>query len=254
MTSKTKYGRILAATLTLAPAPWLGGAGSVLADPGIIAPAFSEKTYVITRGAEGSITTGRMSLAGRGLPDPLPATFAWKGEVLEHRPTGLRFPRTHAGCRLAGIAPLDATGYQRGGQVEYDCRPETGLTYVTVVFEGGASSLAKKKPEVFPYVLAQIAAGITTRESKTYTAPCKLVDLTAVSGHVNRGFVGASCGARWATEEGGEQFGTAAYILGRGQTYAAFTSTCAGEKACDARLTKLGPFLDSFDVSTMKGR
>jgi hypothetical protein len=211
-------------------------------------PSFKAKTYVLATTPEGQTVAGRLSAAGGDMPTPPPAPFQWEGEVLVHEPTGTRLPREHMGCRLAGLAPLNGGDYARGGLAEYDCRPRTDLTYVTVVFEGGVAKLGE---EDLKMALGRVAAGISTQESKTKFSYCAMPDLASVADHVNRTLVATQCGARWMTRDGAGRFGTATYVLGRGLTYVAITNTCA-ESVCNANRELFARFIDSFDQSKLK--
>jgi hypothetical protein len=218
------------------------------------------QTFVLKAERGGPRLAGRLIETGATLEEAGHAPFVWDGDVLVHRITGVRLPKVHDGCRLAALArftPPDATQplpYERGARAEYDCQAAApDLGYVDVVFEADSAFLKEKSaPQGLQVGAANVASKLVRAEVHVDGTPCTMMDLKTEPGHVNRDLAAAQCGVKWATvDHPTPLFGSAAYVLARGDSYVGFQNSCI-DPVCATNRPKFGHFLDTFDLTSLK--
>lgn len=223
-------------------------------------PPQPPQTFVLKPERGGPKVVGRLIETGATLEEAGHAPFAWDGDVLVHKTTGVRLPKLHDGCRLAALArftPPDATEplpYERGARAEYDCRGVApDLAYVDVVFEADSAFLkAKSALKDVQFGAANVASKLVRAEAHVDGTPCSMMDLKTEPGHVNRDLAAAQCGVKWGeVAHPTPLFGSAAYVLARGVSYAGFQNSCI-DPACATNRPKFGHFLDTFDLTSLK--
>ncbi len=199
------------------------------------------------------VYTGK--LVGPYPPHPVtPDYFIDTGDIIQHTATGIRFPKSNAGCLIGAFEPISEnisgpTSFSHGATIEYICNEADGLRYVYVTFEGSFKYLHDKG---LNNGLSKLAFLITQNDSRTSRVPC--IDVDYALKNPSSLLIEKECDVRWVQPkhfEYREISESKTYAFGRGSTFIIFTSTCYSTQ-CSKSIPEFDKFVETFDLTTMR--